>query len=247
MLPVWAVGTKNVSYPKPIGFASRPVDRSHCLSNLLFAIHPLTQFPSSVFVNNFDLILISVVVRHAFPPKARTVSDLVCRRARTLALIRKKGGRLQTCAARKRGLRIFAVRAARQLCNIIITQSRFEPPGSGLFHLGQCDKKNHGTSDLSWQHHASSRAFTRSSPQNNRRQCWLFGCSNRPKSPPFRTRLFSPEALYLGNQLLSQKSGAEAPGSSCASAAPRRTSQLVSAACIALAETGRKLEWYTDR
>jgi hypothetical protein len=40
------------------------VDRSHrLLSNLLLVIHPLAQFLSSVLVNNFDLIFITVVVR----------------------------------------------------------------------------------------------------------------------------------------------------------------------------------------
>ena len=41
------------------------MDRSHNLSNLLFAIHPLAQFLSSVLVNNFDLIFITVVVRQS--------------------------------------------------------------------------------------------------------------------------------------------------------------------------------------
>jgi hypothetical protein len=45
------------------------VDRSHrLLSNLLLAIHPPAQFLSSVRVNNFDLIFITVVVRHMFLP-----------------------------------------------------------------------------------------------------------------------------------------------------------------------------------
>ncbi len=64
-----AVGTENVSFPKPAGFALCPVDRSHRLSNLLFAIHPPAQFLSSVRVNNSDLIFIAVVVRHLFSPK----------------------------------------------------------------------------------------------------------------------------------------------------------------------------------
>jgi hypothetical protein len=40
------------------------VDRSPRLSHLRFAIHPPAQFLSSVLVNNFDLIFITVVVRH---------------------------------------------------------------------------------------------------------------------------------------------------------------------------------------
>jgi len=51
--------------PEPSTFASRLVDRSHNLSNLLFAIHPPAQFLSSVLVNNFDLIFITVVVRQS--------------------------------------------------------------------------------------------------------------------------------------------------------------------------------------
>ena len=42
------------------------MDRRHrLLSNLLFAIHPRAQFLSSVLVNNFDLIFITVVVRQS--------------------------------------------------------------------------------------------------------------------------------------------------------------------------------------
>jgi len=48
------------------------VERSHglsyLLSNLLCAIHPPAQFLSSILVNNFDLIFITVVVRHMFSP-----------------------------------------------------------------------------------------------------------------------------------------------------------------------------------
>ena len=44
------------------------MDRSHRLSNLLFAIHPPAQLISSVLVNNFDLVFIAVLVRHVFPP-----------------------------------------------------------------------------------------------------------------------------------------------------------------------------------
>ena len=65
---VEAVGTENVSFPKPVGFALCPVDRSHRLNKLLFAIHPPAQFLSSVLVNNSDLIFITVVVRHLFSP-----------------------------------------------------------------------------------------------------------------------------------------------------------------------------------
>jgi len=63
-----AVGTESVSLPKPVGFALCPADRSHRLSKLLFAIHPPAQFLSPVLVNNFDLIFITVVVRHLFSP-----------------------------------------------------------------------------------------------------------------------------------------------------------------------------------
>ena len=68
-----AVGTENVSFPKPVSSASCHVDRSHCLSNLLFAIHPLAQFLSSVLENNSDLIFSTVLVRHLFLPSATTV------------------------------------------------------------------------------------------------------------------------------------------------------------------------------
>ena len=63
-----AVGTENVSFPKPVGFTLCPVDRSHRLSKLRFAIHPPAQFLSSVRVNTSDLIFITVVVRHLFSP-----------------------------------------------------------------------------------------------------------------------------------------------------------------------------------
>ena len=66
LFPIWAVGTEKVSFPKPVSFASWPVDRSHRLSNLLLAIHPLAQFLSSVLMNYIDLIFITVVVRHMF-------------------------------------------------------------------------------------------------------------------------------------------------------------------------------------
>src|ERR1035437_10940886 len=51
-----AVGTENVSFPKPVNIALCPVDRSHRLSKPRFAIHPPAQFLSSVLVNNSDLI-----------------------------------------------------------------------------------------------------------------------------------------------------------------------------------------------
>ena len=63
-----AVGTENVSFPKPANVALRPVDRSRRLSKQLFAIHPLAQFLSSVPVNKSDLILTTVVVRHSLSP-----------------------------------------------------------------------------------------------------------------------------------------------------------------------------------
>src|SRR5713101_2122502 len=66
LFPIQAVGTDNVSFPKPVSVALWPVDRSHRLSHLLFAIHPSAQFLNSVLVNNFDLIFITVVVRHVF-------------------------------------------------------------------------------------------------------------------------------------------------------------------------------------
>ena len=65
---VETVGTKNVSFPKPVSFSLCPVDRSHRLNKPLFAIHPSAQFLSSVLVNNSDLIFITVVVRHLFSP-----------------------------------------------------------------------------------------------------------------------------------------------------------------------------------
>src|ERR1035441_2251616 len=68
-----AVGTQNVSFPKPVSSASCHVDRSHCLGNLLFAIHPLAQFLSSVLVNSSDLKFTTVLVRHLFLPSATTV------------------------------------------------------------------------------------------------------------------------------------------------------------------------------
>ena len=53
-----------------------PVDRSHRLSKLLFAVHPPAQFLSSVLANNSDLIFTTVDVRHLFSPeRSRMVSD----------------------------------------------------------------------------------------------------------------------------------------------------------------------------
>jgi hypothetical protein len=65
---IHAVGTENDSFPKPVGVALCPVDRSHRLSKLLLAIHPPAQFLGSVLVDNYDLIFITVVVRHLFAP-----------------------------------------------------------------------------------------------------------------------------------------------------------------------------------
>ena len=61
-----ALGTENVSYPKPVGFALCPVDRGHRLSKLLFAIHPPGEFLGSVLVSNLELIFVNVNVRHLF-------------------------------------------------------------------------------------------------------------------------------------------------------------------------------------
>jgi hypothetical protein len=68
LFPIRAVGTENVSYAKPVSVALWPAGRSHRLNNLLFAIHPPAKFLSSVLLNNFDLIFITVVVRHVFSP-----------------------------------------------------------------------------------------------------------------------------------------------------------------------------------
>ncbi len=75
LFPIQAVGTDHVPFPKPVSAALWPVDRSHRLSHPRFAIHPPAQFLRSVLVNNFDLIVITVVVRHVllpshFPPEA---------------------------------------------------------------------------------------------------------------------------------------------------------------------------------
>jgi len=66
---VATVGTENVTYPKPVSFALCPVDRSHRLSKLQFAIHPPAQFLSSVLVNNSDLIFITAVELHLVSPQ----------------------------------------------------------------------------------------------------------------------------------------------------------------------------------
>ena len=65
---VETVGTNNVTFPQPVRLVLCPVDRSHRLNNLLFAIYPPAQFLSSVLVNNFDLIFITVVMRHLSSP-----------------------------------------------------------------------------------------------------------------------------------------------------------------------------------
>lgn len=70
-----AVGTESVSLPKPVSFALCAVDRSHGLSKLLFAIHPPAQFLSPVLVNDFDLIFITVVVRHLFSPLRQALQE----------------------------------------------------------------------------------------------------------------------------------------------------------------------------
>jgi hypothetical protein len=44
------------------------VDYSHRLSYLRFAIHPPAQFLSCILVNNFNLIFITVAVRHGLSP-----------------------------------------------------------------------------------------------------------------------------------------------------------------------------------
>jgi hypothetical protein len=68
LFPIWAVGTDNVSFPKPVSVALWPVDCGHRLSHLRFAIHPPAQFLSSILVNNLDLIFITVAVRHVLSP-----------------------------------------------------------------------------------------------------------------------------------------------------------------------------------
>jgi hypothetical protein len=65
----WAFGTGSVSFPKPASIAMGPVDRSHRLGYLRFAIHPPAQFHRSVVVNNFDLIFNTMVVRHMLSPE----------------------------------------------------------------------------------------------------------------------------------------------------------------------------------
>ncbi len=68
LFAIQAVGTENVACQKPERFAWRAADRRHRLGNPLFALHPPAQLLSSVLVNNFDLVFITVVVRHVFPP-----------------------------------------------------------------------------------------------------------------------------------------------------------------------------------
>ena len=68
LFPIQAVGTENVSYQKPVRLALRPVNPSHGLSNLLRAIRPPAQFLSTVLVDDSDLKLASVVVRHVILP-----------------------------------------------------------------------------------------------------------------------------------------------------------------------------------
>jgi hypothetical protein len=63
-----AVGTENVSFPKPAGFALCPLDRSHRPSKLLLAIHPSAQLLGFVVENEPDLIFVTVIVRHLFSP-----------------------------------------------------------------------------------------------------------------------------------------------------------------------------------
>ena len=68
LFPIWAAGTENVSFLKPVSLGLRPVEFGHRLSNMLFAIHPPAQFLGSGLVNSFDLIFITVVVRHVVSP-----------------------------------------------------------------------------------------------------------------------------------------------------------------------------------
>jgi len=63
---IYAVGTENVSFQKPVSFGVRPGARSDCLGNLLRAVQPPAQFLGSVLVDNSDLIFTTVVVRHVF-------------------------------------------------------------------------------------------------------------------------------------------------------------------------------------
>ena len=51
---VAAVGTWNVTFPKPEGFAWLPRERGQRLSEVLFAFHPPALFFGSVLVNNPD-------------------------------------------------------------------------------------------------------------------------------------------------------------------------------------------------
>jgi hypothetical protein len=65
---IYAVGTENVSFQKPVSFGVWPGARSDCLGNLLRAVQPPAQFLGSVLVDNSDLIFTTVVVRHVFSP-----------------------------------------------------------------------------------------------------------------------------------------------------------------------------------
>jgi hypothetical protein len=68
LFPVWAVGAENVSCPDPVSLALRLAIRGDCLGNLLRAVQPPAQFLGYVPVDNSDLIFITVIVRHVFPP-----------------------------------------------------------------------------------------------------------------------------------------------------------------------------------
>jgi hypothetical protein len=65
-----AVETHNVSYLQPVGFGWRATEPSNRLGDRLWAVHPATQFLSSVFMYNPHLVLATVLVRHAFSPES---------------------------------------------------------------------------------------------------------------------------------------------------------------------------------
>jgi len=65
---IYAVGTENVSFQKPVSFGVWPGARSDSLGNLLRAVQPPAQFLGSVLADNSDLIFTTVVVRHVFSP-----------------------------------------------------------------------------------------------------------------------------------------------------------------------------------
>src|SRR5579859_5766777 len=69
LVPIWAVGTDDVPFPKPVRPTLAPADRSHGVNHLLFAYQPPAHFLDSVLVNNGDLIFITVIVRHVFLPR----------------------------------------------------------------------------------------------------------------------------------------------------------------------------------